>query len=391
MMIEKTTMIDKKNIMLIIMVIMIACNLRAPVTCVGALVNDIQASLGLSPEAAGSITTIPLLTFAAVSPAAVFLSERIGAGKTLAAGFAVMCIGIAMRSYGGIFGMFAGTVVIGGAIGLGNVMLPAIIKSRFPDRIESLTSLYTMIMQIVSAVGTAVSVPIAAAAGWNESIFIWILPAFLAMLLCVTNRHIKVTMPVSKENKTHIYKKKITWWVTLYMGTQSFIFYCFIAWLSPMLQSRGWDDGSAGYLLSVYVVMGMAGSAFLPVIMKKNSSQSKTGVQTGVIYAAGMIAVAAAGDGIVSIIGIALCGFCSGLCISFSMALFGLHTDNGRDASKLSGFAQSAGYLIAAAGPLIWGKIYGETGSFDIPVIILVVMAVLLIFLGKKAGKEEII
>ena len=89
-----------------------------------------------------------------------------------------MCIGIAMRSYGGIFGMFAGTVVIGGAIGLGNVMLPAIIKSRFPDRIESLTSLYTMIMQIVSAVGTAVSVPIAAAAGWNESIFIWILPAF---------------------------------------------------------------------------------------------------------------------------------------------------------------------------------------------------------------------
>lgn len=102
MMIEKTTMIDKKNIMLIIMVIMIACNLRAPVTCVGALVNDIQASIGLSPEAAGSITTIPLLTFAAVSPAAVFLSERIGAGKTLAAGFAVMCIGIAMRSYGGI-------------------------------------------------------------------------------------------------------------------------------------------------------------------------------------------------------------------------------------------------------------------------------------------------
>ena len=84
------------------------------------------------------------------------------------------------------------------------------------------------------------------------------------------------------------------------MGTQSFIFYCFIAWLSPMLQSRGWDDGSAGYLLSVYVVMGMAGSAFLPVIMKKNSSQSKTGVQIGVIYAAGMIAVAAEGAGDVS-------------------------------------------------------------------------------------------
>lgn len=384
-------MINRKNIMLIIMVVMIALNLRAPVTCVGALVSDIQNSLGLSPEAAGSITTIPLLTFAAVSPTAVFLSDRIGTGKTLAGGLAVMCMGIVLRSYGGVFGLFAGTVLIGGAIGLGNVMLPAVIKSEFPDRIETLTSLYTMIMQIVSAVGTAFSMPVASYAGWHDSLFIWIFPAFIAMLSCLANRNLNITVSGSNGKKTRIFKKKMTWWVTLYMGVQSFIFYCFIAWLSPMLQSRGWEENSAGYVLSLYVIMGMAGSAFLPVIMRKNKTQSGTGIQIGIMYFTGMIAVTAADSIMIQIAGTALCGFCSGLCISFSMALFGLHTDNGYDASKLSGFAQSIGYLIAAAGPVLWGRIYGLTGSFDIPFIILAACAALLIFLGKKAGKEELL
>lgn len=384
-------MVDRKYIMSTIIVIVISFNLRAPITCVGSLVNEIQYSLDLSPQAAGFITTIPLLMFAVISPLAVLSSDRLGMGITLTAGFAFMCGGLILRSYAGPYGMFIGTIMIGEAIGIGNVMLPAIIKSEFPEKIETMTSLYTVIMQIVSASGTAISIPIASAYGWDDSLFIWILPAAFALLMCAVNRSFTSANSISKGKKIQIWRKAKTWWVTFYMGIQSFLFYCFIAWLSPVLQSRGFDSEFSGYLLSVYVIMGMAGSAFLPFLMKKNNSQASTGTQIGIIYAIGMMSVDLFNNGIMLIIGIVVCGFCSGMCISFAMALFGLHTENSRDASRLSGFAQSAGYLIAASGPVLCGKIYGFTESFEIPLLILSLSAALLVFVGRKAGKEEII
>ena len=89
--------------------------------------------------------------------------------------------------------------------------------------------------------------------------------------------------------------------------------------------------------------------------------------------------------------GIIVCGFCSGTCISFSMALFGLHTSDGESASRLSGLAQSVGYLVAAVGPVVLGKIFDITQSWNIPLVILTAAAVFLIAAGSVVGRDEII
>ena len=387
-------MAERKYLIAILLVVFAACNLRAPITCVGSLVNMIQEDLSLTPEAAGLITTIPLLVFAALSPVAVLISDRLGAGKTLALGFAVMCAGMAVRSYMGTFGLFAGTVAVGAAIAMGNVLLPAVVKSCFADKTDTMTSLYTMIMQVVSAVATAVSVPAAIVLGWRTALFIWAVPAALAAVICMARGDLKVTPSADigrKEKRPSMFRKRMTWWITLYMGVQSFLFYCFIAWLSPMMQDSGCSETLSGYILSGYVVMGMLGSAFLPVMMRRNRHQSATGVQIGVMYTFGMIMVMIGKIKILMLAGAMLCGFCSGLCISFSMVLFSLHTSSGEDASRISAIAQSAGYLIAAAGPVLWGKLYGMTGGFDIPLLILLFCTALLIFLGMKTGRDEIL
>ena len=144
-----------------------ACNLRAPITGVGPLVTDIRGDLGLSPEAAGLLTTIPLIAFAAVSPMVSSLSRRMGAGNLMLAGLAVMGGGIIIRSVTGNAGVFVGTLAAGAGIAVGNVLLPAIVKTFFPGSIENVTSGYTALMQATSAVSTAVSVPLAGIVGWK--------------------------------------------------------------------------------------------------------------------------------------------------------------------------------------------------------------------------------
>ena len=73
------------------------------------------------------------------------------------------------------------------------------------------------------------------------------------------------------------------------------------------------------------------------------------------------------------------------------MALFGLHTSKGREASRLSGTAQAAGYFIAAAGPVLLGRVFEAAGGWTAPLLILVGAALFLVLAGYVAGKDEII
>lgn len=378
------------------LIMLTACNLRAPITGVGPLVTDIRGDLGLSPEAAGLLTTIPLIAFAAVSPMVSSLSRRMGAGNLMLAGLAVMGGGIIIRSVTGNAGVFVGTLAAGAGIAVGNVLLPAIVKTFFPGSIENVTSGYTALMQAASAVSTAVSVPLAGIVGWKAALMIWLVTVAAAIAVCVPGRHIRVSEKDQEEGavkrtERSLYRHRMTWWVTAYMGVQSFVFYSFIGWLPSVMQDRGFSQAGGGYMLSVYVITGIAGSCLLPVMMRRNRTQSDTGVQMGLIYSAGLVLMMIPGSSAVATAGIIMCGFCSGTCISFSMALFGLHTSSGKDASRLSGFAQSAGYLIAAAGPVLLGKAYGATGGWTVPLLILAAAAMFLIFAGYVAGKDEVI
>ncbi|MDO4545046.1 MAG: MFS transporter [Bacillota bacterium] len=389
---------NKYNLMIGMMIVLIACNLRAPITGVGSLVNVMRDDLDLSPGMAGFLTTLPVLAFAAVSPVVSTMARKIGAGNLLLLSLLVLNGGILIRSFCGDPGLFFGTAVIGLGIGVGNVLLPAVIKSEFPHRIAFMTSLYTAVMQVVSAVSTAVSVPLAASFGWKGALLLWIVTGVAAFFCSIPGRRLTVSeaaeAPLHKEEGQaggSLYRKPLAWWITAYMGVQSLLFYSFIAWLSPIMQDRGYGGTEAGYILSVYVILGIIGSCALPLMMAKNRTQSATGIQLGVLYLVGMLLMLLAKGFIPVMAGVVLCGFCSGGCISFAMALFGLHTSNGQDASKISGMAQSLGYLIAAVGPVLLGKVYDLAGGWSAPLVILCCGAVLLIFMGKIVGREEIL
>ena len=133
--------------------------LRAPFTCVGPLADVMQADMDLTSGAMGSVTTVPLLMFAAFSVVLGDIGRRHRAGSVMLIGLSMVLAGIVCRSTLGTYGLFLGTAVIGFGITAGNVLIPAFIKAHYPERIGRLTGMYTAMMSLMSAVAGAVSVP----------------------------------------------------------------------------------------------------------------------------------------------------------------------------------------------------------------------------------------
>lgn len=223
---------------MLVAVIAAACCLRAPITCVGPLADAIQSDLRLSSGSMGTITTIPLLMFAAFSMVFGGLGRRHDAGGVILVGLAMILSGIVCRSLLGSWGLFLGTAVIGIGITAGNVLLPAIIKARFPGRIGALTGAYTAMMSMMSAVAGLVSVPIGDMVGWKGSLAVWSVLIAMTILLWIPNRGCRVDDHDEIGSAKDVLRSRTTWMLALYMGLQSLVYYTFVAWILSSCSPR---------------------------------------------------------------------------------------------------------------------------------------------------------
>ena len=132
---------SRLNIPLLMLVILLSANMRASYTGVGTVVDQIQASLGLSNAAAGMITTIPIIVFALVCPLASALSERFSIGRLIEAALVFICVGVGLRALLGALGLFAGTTLMAAGVGIMNSLMIVLIKTRFPQRVGLVSAL----------------------------------------------------------------------------------------------------------------------------------------------------------------------------------------------------------------------------------------------------------
>lgn len=364
--------------------------LRAPFTCVGPLTDVIQTDLDLSSGTMGTVTTIPLLMFAAFSVAFGDLGRRHSAGWVMTFGLFMILTGVVCRSLLGTWGLFLGTAVMGMGITAGNVLLPAIIKARFPEKIGPLTGLYTAMLSFMSAVAGAISVPIGDTVGWKGSLAVWAVLIIIAIVVWIPQRGCSVDEDVPEPgSRMRLLRSPTTWLIAMYLGLQSLIYYALVAWLPVIIQSKGMDPSEAGMVSSVFMVLGIAGSLFLPVIIGRRTDIRAIGASIGVAYVVGLVLLIYASGSYISLTGpILLCGLCGGACITYPSMLFGLRTRNSGDSSSVSGIAQSVGYVVAAFGPVTVGSIYDTTADWGLGLAPLVCVALSLIVFGYLIGRD---
>lgn len=382
---------------IILGIIFIAANLRTPLTSVGPLVSLIRDDVHISNTLAGLITTVPLLAFALLSPLVPNLGRRYGVERIILISLVFLTVGIVIRSLSGAVNLYMGTAILGFAIAVCNVLLPSIIKRDFPNRIGSMTGVYSISMSLCGAIASGISVPLAVNAGlqWQGALGIWGILSFVSILcwLPQLRNQMKQTATTSQQlasNDVNVWRSPLAWQVTLFMGIQSMVFYVLIAWLPEILKQQGIDSNQSGWYLSIMQLALLPFTFIVPVIAGRLSNQRLLVVITTILLLTGTLGLLyGSSDSI--LLWIIILGIGGGFAFSLSMMFFGLRTENAHQAAELSGMAQSVGYLLAAIGPALIGYLHDATNSWNLPLFILLGASVLLFVVGIGAAKNRVV
>ena len=382
--------------MILLGILFISFNLRAPITAVGSVVEMIQNEYQLSNAVAGFITTLPLIAFAVVSPFVSTLSGKIGHAKTMMLGLLLILGGEVCRSYTGALGLFIGTAIIGVGIAIGNVIIPGIIKLYFSEKVGFVTSIYTTGMCIFAAVGAGVSVPLAKGMNleWKNTLCVWFFLTLVTIAIWLPQIREKAQTSSGSKGKANgpsIWKSPLAWWVTLFMGTQSLLFYSLVAWLPTIVASKGLTEAFAGNMALLFQLMAIPATLVTPTLCDRLSDQRKLVYVVCIIYAAGMALFLTMTSPVMVTVAVVLMSIGMGGSISLSIAFISLRSPNSQRAAELSGMSQSAGYLFAALGPIVTGFIYDMKSTWSIPVVLFIILIVFLAFCGAFAGRDVVV
>jgi MFS transporter, CP family, cyanate transporter len=373
-------------------IVLVAANLRPAVVGVAPLLSQIQAEEQLSATAAGILTALPVLCFGLIAPVAPPLARRLGIERALLTALALLIVGFFVRSSGPLAALFAGTVLLGSAIAIGNVLLPSLIKRDFAHRTGVMTGLYTMAIAAGGALAAGVTMPIAHATGlgWRGALAAWALFALVA-LLCWLPHVRRAGRPAGVGNVRvgGLWRDAVAWQVTIYMGLQSLGYFAITAWLPALLVDRGYDPVVAGWLLSLSTVSGIAGAMIAPVLATRGPRQRAVAIGITAAAALGLLGVLApVGVELVSVI---VLGFAQSAALGLALTLVAVRAPDAAHAAQLSGMAQSAGYVLAAAGPFVVGALRDLTGGWTVPLLLLVGLLAVQGAAGVLAGRDRLV
>jgi CP family cyanate transporter-like MFS transporter len=352
-----------------------------------------RADTGLSNAALGLLTTLPLLAFGLVSPLTGAVSRRVGTEGAVAVAILLLGAGTAARALPSVAVLYAGTLLLGVGIALGNVLLPALAKRDFPDRSGPITSLYSSMMGLGATAAAAVSAPLAGPLGWRGSLGIWAVPAAVALVVWLPQLRDggdRRAPPAAGLSLSVLGRSPLAWKVALFMGLQSLSFYVVLAWLPDLLQSRGLSPAAAGGMLALSQATGILGTALVPLRAGRVDDQRSTVWILGVLEAGSLAGLLLTGTALVAL-WVSVLGFVLGGTFGLALLLLVERAPDAGTAAELSGMAQSVGYLVAAGGPALFGLLHDVTGGWTIPLLALVGVLAGKVASGVGAGRPGVV
>lgn len=364
-------------------IVLVAFNLRTAVASLSPILHQLEAELPLAPVVVGFLGMLPPLCYALFGILTPMVAKRLGLEATLVLSLVALTVGLAGRGIAGsALWLVAASAVTFAAIGVGNVLLPPLVKRYFPDRIGLVTTIYVTAMSISTFMPPLVAVPVAEAAGWRVSLGEWAVVAaislvpWIAMLVHPKARAIEA-LPEEADPGLLRYavRSPLAWSLMIVFAVSGFNAYAAFAWLPTILQGiAGVSPGEAGVLLSLYAAMGLPAGLLVPLLAARYSKVGLlvvVSVATLVVGYLGLLLV----PGTLTWLWVALAGT-GPLLFPLALVLINLRTRTHAGSVALSGFVQSGGYLIVAIGPLVVGLLHEATGGWTWPILFLLASAV---------------
>ncbi|NUU20369.1 MAG: MFS transporter [Streptomycetaceae bacterium] len=387
-------------------IVLAALNLRPAITSLGALLEETRDGLGMGGAVAGVLTSVPPLCFAVFGITAPRLARRFGPAAVVCAGMVAITAGLVIRPFASeTVGFLAASTLTLAGIALTNVLLPVIVKRWFPDRVGSMTGLYSMALAAGTSIAAAVTVPLGdALGGWRAGLGMWAVVAVVAVVPWVVVvrqtgvREVAAPEPTGREAEAatkgdpaeadlRITRSRTAWALACYFGFQATAAYITMGWMPQIFRDAGVSAGLSGVLLAITMVMGVPLAFVIPRLASRVSHQGVIVVGLGAFglvgYAGLYFAPAAGAFAWALLLGVSNCAF------PLAITMIGLRARSAAGMVKLSAFAQSVGYLISIPGPLLVGVLYEACDGWGPPIMLMAALMVPQILIGIRAGRDR--
>ena len=401
--------------LVVVGIVLSAVNLRPAITSLGALLEEVRDGLGMSGIMAGLLTSVPPLCFAVFGVMAPRLARRFGPGAVVCAGMVAITAGLAIRPYtGSTAGFLAASALALMGIAVSNVLMPVIVKRWFPDRVGSMTGLYSMALALGTSAAAAVTVPVTEALGgsWQSGLAVWAglaaaavlpwiplvrdrgpAPAGQAAVSRLVHARVEGAGPVRQTRAREepptlrITRSRTAWALAVFFGLQATAAYITMGWMAQIFRDAGVPASTAGLLLAVTMVMGVPLAFVIPRVATRLPHQGPIVIVLGVCglagYAGLYLAPAAGAWAWAVLLGVSNCAF------PLALTMVGMRARTGGGVAQLSAFAQSTGYLISIPGPLLVGVLYQHSGGWGLPIALMVGLMVPQMAVGVLAGRDR--
>ncbi|MFC7328074.1 MFS transporter [Marinactinospora rubrisoli] len=382
--------------------VLAAVNLRPAVTSLGPVLEEVRAGIGMNATSAGLLAALPALCFALVGPAAPRLARWRGAAAVVALGMAAIAAGLALRPLTGNTALFVTVSVLALAgIAVTNVLLPVVVKQRFPDRVGAMTGLYTTCLNLGATTAAAGTVPLTGALGgdWRMGLAAWALlaavavPAWAALArqrpaaARTAGAAVPPTSPPDRAPGRRLVREPVAWALAAYFGLQATAAYIVIGWLPQMFRDAGLGAETAGLLFALTSLLGVPLAYVLGAVAGRLPNQSGIAVALGLFGLAGYAGLWAAPTAApwlwAVLLGVANCSF------PLALTMIGMRGRDGETVTRLSAFAQSTGYLLSIPGPIIVGVLYEHSGDWQAPLGLMALLMLLQLAAGFLAGRDR--
>jgi CP family cyanate transporter-like MFS transporter len=370
-----------------------ALNLRTAVTSVGPVLDELEHDIDLSSTLAGVLTTLPVISFAALGSLTPRLARRFGEKHTLVGALTLMAIGLALRSLVGspwAFLLLSVLALAGGA--MGNVLLPVLVKRFFPHRIGPATAAYTTAMATGTTLAAGVTVPLAnlrEPMSWRFGLGVWAGLAVVGLLatLLLPERlgPRRARTPSSVHRPLH--HSRTAWALTVFFGTQSLQAYVQFGWFALFFRERaGVSATQAGALVAGLTALSIPISMAIPSFASRRPDQRALILGLTACTVVAYVGMLAAPTG--AWVWVVLAGIGAGA-FPLALTMIGLRTRSVTTTASLSAFSQSVGYMLAGAGPLLIGVLHGATGGWTWPFVLLFADLAVMAVAGWIIGQDR--
>ncbi|MET0863192.1 MAG: MFS transporter [Nakamurella sp.] len=384
--------------------------LRGPFVVVSTVTGELNSELGMSATVIGLLTSLPVLCFGLAAPAASALIGRLGIERSILVTLLGVLVGVLIRSVGGIPGALLGTLILGLAITVGNVVSPVLIGRDFRGRTATVTGAYTAALNVGTMITLSATGPLVSAFGWQLALAVWaVLPIAAAVVwVPLTRRRARTKRAEataqqaspgqSKEQQTatgpapesatlgSVLRRPTTWMLTFAFAGQAFSYYGLTAWLPTLLaDEQGMTRDQAGAASSIFQICAVIGAFATPVLINRTGTPLTAFLVNGLLWSALPIGLLVAPD--LWALWSASSGIAQGGGFVAVFTVVVLRSKTLRENRQLSAIVQTGGYCVAALGPIVVGGLYEATDAWSASLLAVLVALGCLTVLGALSAR----